>query len=170
MSRISFSKAHYITLGKDFCYAEFCINESRVRFDWRKQKLDDIHNHRWEIIREQIREEMNFSKNATHDFNSLQSIAEARPDEIWITRYNGLMWWGFMSNDQMDEDKISKYRNIRGCWKNSDTAENLLKIVKGKKWSINNKAESVAKTLKYCATECSVNDRRTLELLLNNEL
>jgi len=168
MDKISFSKAHYITLGKKFHYAEQCIREGTMRFDWKEQSLEYIHDKKWDLLNQQIAKEMNFNKNATHDFNSLRAIAEAKSDEIWITRYNSYLWWGKLDGTPMKEDNTSKYRVIQGKWLNTDINGTELKIIKsGKKWFINNNFPTIARTMKYSATECSVKDRNALEMLLN---
>lgn len=170
MDKISFSKAHYITLGKKFHYAGQCIQEGTMRFDWKEQPIEYIHDKKWDLLKQRIAKEMNFSKAATHDFNSLKAIAEAKTDEIWITRYKECLWWGKLNGTPMKEDNPSKskYRVIQGGWSNKDINGTKLKITKsGRKWFINNNYPTIARTLKYSATECSVNDHYALEMLLN---
>lgn len=173
MEKVNFRNAHYITLAKDFVYGPSSIDEGKMRFSWDTTNLADIHHDRWDKIKTEIQIELAASGSgaANRDFNSLKSISQSTSEDIWITRYNGMMWWGFLKKGKILEDKISKYRELEGSWHNTDISGKTLWIdIKGKDWFINGKAKDVAKTLKFSATRCNISAKQTLKKLINAEL
>lgn len=55
MSRVDFSSAFYIKLGRGGKWEDDSISTGKLRFGWSHQTLDDINTGRWALIEDQLR-------------------------------------------------------------------------------------------------------------------
>jgi hypothetical protein len=161
MEKIKFNTAYYIKLGQNGQWEVSSISENKLRIGWPNQSLNDINNRNWPIIEKQLLQEIPHKITAKRDFNSLKTIRNSTENDIWITFYSSKLWWCRICVNEVFEDSISKYRKVKDCWHDHDTA--------GKKLLINNLPGRIAKIQGYRATQCKVKETTELSRLLNNE-
>ena len=151
--------AFYIKLGRGGAWEAESISSGRLRFGWADQSIDDINNHRWAIIEQQIRDAKQAAPGqATRAFNGLQSICGSSSSDVWITFHQAKLWWARVSPAPVAEDSISKYRTILGQW--SD------KNLKGKLLIASELPGKLAQLQAYRWTMCKVRYKEVLRRVL----
>ena len=126
-SSLEFRNAYYIKLGRRGCWEVDSLTNSRLRLGWKNQKLEDINEARWKEIELQLRAENNVKPQvATTDLNRLRDIATSNPEDIWITFHGAKLWWARLTNDPVQSDHMSKYRQVQGTWSDKSFAGRLL--------------------------------------------
>ncbi|MFX0195852.1 MAG: hypothetical protein ACFFCW_07005 [Candidatus Hodarchaeota archaeon] len=161
MQAINFDKAFYIKLGRYGKWEDSSISESKLRIGWGQQDLEDINQGRWEVIREQLSRESSDKGAVTRDLNALRLICESTSQDVWITFYASRLWWCRVGSATILEDKISKYRKVRGSWSDCDIHGNIL--------FINRIPGGLSKIQGFRGTACRVKELETLRRLLNDE-
>jgi hypothetical protein len=126
MDTINFTKAYYIKLGKGGIWEESSINEDKARIGWKTWQLSDINEGDWEALKKKYRKESKTKGAATADLNALKNFAKSTSDDIWITFHSSRLWWCHLGETDIQEDDISKYRQLSGKWQFKDTSGNSL--------------------------------------------
>jgi hypothetical protein len=160
MEPVDFKRAYYIKLGKGGRYEQSAISESKLRIGFGRQSLEDINSGDWGKIREQLRQGQSPGV-ATRDLNALRSICESTSEDLWITFFQGTMWWCKLGNREIFQDDKSKYRRVDGKWSNQDIRGNILEI--------HNIPGVLSKTQAFRGTVCRVRQLDTLRRLVNAE-
>ena len=75
MESIEFDNAYYVKLGRKGAWEETSIAENIIRIGWDKQSIEDINQKNWEVIENQLRQEISNKSTATRDLNALKLIA-----------------------------------------------------------------------------------------------
>jgi hypothetical protein len=57
MQTVKLDNAYYIKLGRGGAWEDDSIQTGKLRLGWDHQTIDDINEHRWELIQRQLREE-----------------------------------------------------------------------------------------------------------------
>lgn len=164
MEKVDFKRAFYIKLGRAGGYEQSSICESKLQFGWGGQSLQDINCGNWEKIREQLRQWARDKKGlATRSLNALRWICESTSDDLWITFYQGTMWWCKLGSNEVFQDDVRqpKYRKVDGKWSNRDISGMTLDI-----YSI---PGVLSKIQRYQGTVCRVRALQTLKRLVNAE-
>ena len=119
--------AYYIKLGRGGCWEADSIANSRLRFGWRNQNLNDINLPNWVSIDLQLREEhIGKPQVATNDLNRLRDICQSTKEDIWITFHGAKLWWCRLADGSVGEDDISKFRRVQGNWSDTSIIQRLL--------------------------------------------
>ncbi len=160
MEPLQFTTAHYIKLGRGGEFVQDSFENNRLRFGWRRQSVEDILAKKWKKIERQL---LKANKGklgpAMADLNALRRIAEAGPDEVWITFHEAKLWWTQIIGLDVAQDNISKYRPTQS-W--SD------KTLDGKRLLVVNELPGkIAKLQGFRATTCRVKEVELLQRLLN---
>lgn len=161
MELIDFKRAYYIKLGRGGKWEQSSIFESKLRIGWSKQSLQDINCGDWGKIREQLHQESSRRGVATRDLNALRLICESTSKDLWITFFQGTMWWCRLGSSEIFLDNESKYRQVDGKWSNQDIRDNILEI--------NSIPGVLSKIQGFRGTVCKVRDLETLKRLVNAE-
>lgn len=136
-----------------------------MQFGWGGQDIRDINCGNWKKIEEQLRQWSKDKKGlATRSLNALRWICESTSDDLWITFYQGTMWWCKLGSKEVFQDEIPrrvKYRKVDGEWSNHDTYDKTL--------DINSIPGNLSKIQCYQGTVCRVRALETLKRLVNAE-
>ncbi len=130
MSPIDFTAAFYVKLGRGGIWEGESIRTGKLRLGWLRQSLEDINARRWNLIEQQLREELRGRPPgvATTDLNGLRTIVESRLDDIWITFYGAKLWWTRLASTPVEEDEVSKFRRTDQLWSDQDSNGRLLVV------------------------------------------
>ena len=142
--------AYYIKLGRGGKWEEDSIKRGRLRIGWSGIPLGLIRHGQWNQIRRRV-----------SDSKALRRICEASPEDIWITFYQHRLWWCRLRRAEMREDRISKYRNVKGEWSDSN--------LKGDRLTLDQIPGTIAAIQLYRATRCRVKEIEALRSLLIGE-
>lgn len=164
MFKITFKDAFYLKLGKQGMWEDELENGSKARIGWSNIDIQDIQNENWNRIKKSI--DQDFSKRgkktgATQDFNALKSFCDASEDDIFITFFDGKLYWCFLDNFKVQQDNLSKYRTTKINWSCTD--------IKGKTLFINQISGKISKTQGFRATLCKIEEKDTLLRIINGE-
>jgi GH24 family phage-related lysozyme (muramidase) len=146
MSRVDFSSAFYIKLGRGGEWEDDSISTGKLRFGW-SQTLDDINAGRWALIEGQLRaaHEGKPKGEATRALNGLRMIAESGPEDVWITFHEAKLWWTRVSSDPVERDGVSMFRRTAQPWRDEAGNGRLLVIndlpgrlaqIQGYRWTV----------------------------------
>lgn len=155
---LSFNNAFYINLGEGKKWAESSIKEGKIRFGWKEVPLKEIHDNNSEIIKKYIRPTIKNEGAVTRDFNALMNVVQSHSGDLWLSVYNNNLWWCFIKDGKVEEDEISKYREVDGVWSN--------KAKSGMTLIITEIPEDLRKTLKFSATLCRIEYLKLLQDLI----
>ena len=159
MSKISFRNAFYIKLGHAGKWEDDSIATGKLRFGWPNQTLQDINTNRWDIIKNQLREELKSQSEATRALNGLKRIVTSDSQDIWITFHKSKLWWTKIDSSPITNDQISKFRKTAQPW--SDLS------IKKKSLTINDLPGKLAKIQGFRWTICKVDCSNILHRVLN---
>ena len=159
MEQVNFRTAYYIKLGRSGKWEQSSITESKLRLGWGHQDIQDINRGDWEKIREQIRQEAKHKGIATRDFNALRLITKSNSEDLWITFFQGTMYWCKLGDEEILQDDKSKYRQVNGKWSNQDAKGNILEI--------NSLPGVLSKYQAFRGTVCKIRELDTLNRCIN---
>lgn len=130
MSLTNFTAAFYVKLGRGGIWEVDSVDTSKLRLGWPRQSVEDINARRWDLIEQQLREELHGRPPgvATTDLNGLRIIVESRPDDIWVTFYGAKLWWTRLASAPVEEDEVSKFRRTGQPWSDRDLDGRLLVV------------------------------------------
>jgi len=162
MGQVDFKRAFHIKLGRGGGWEQSAISESKLRIGWGGQDIQDINCGNWGKIREQLRQAVKGKKGvATRSLNALRLICESTSNDLWITFFQGTMWWCKLGSNEIFQDDVSKYREVDGEWSNRDISSITL--------DINSIPGVLSKIQRYQGTVCRVRALETLKRLVNAE-
>ena len=159
MESVDFKRAYYIKLNRGGEWEQSSISESKLRIGWGHQDVQDINRGDWEKIREQLRQASRHRGVATRDLNALRLISESTSEDLWITFFQGAMWWCKLGPEEIVQDGKTKYRQVNGKWSNQDVLGNTLEI--------NSIPGVLSKIQAFRGTVCRVRELETLKRLVN---
>jgi Restriction endonuclease len=156
---VEFLNAFYIKLGRGGCWETDSIRSSRLRLGWVGQSVNDINAGRWDVISEQLRNEMpDKPQVATNDLNRLRDIAQSTPEDLWITFHGAKLWWARLAAGRVEEDHISKYRGTLDGWRDTSLSGKLLVV--------NDLPGKIAQLQGFRGTACRVLEQALLRRVL----
>jgi len=159
MEPVDFKRAYYIKLGRGGKWEQSSVTESKMRIGWGHQDVQDINRGDWGKIQEQLRQESRHKGVATRDLNALRLISESTSEDLWITFFQGEMWWCKLGSKEIIQDGQTKYRQVNGKWSNQDVLGNTLEI--------NSLPGVLSKIQAFRGTVCRVREVETLKRLVN---
>lgn len=158
---IELKNAYYIKLGAGGRWADDSITNGLLRIGWSGIPLPDIHEKRWERIRERLAEEHSNKGTVTSDLGRLQDIAASTPEDIWITFHKSYLWWARLDSGLIEEDSISKFRRVQDSWRNTDQH--------GQPLLANQIPGRISQLQGFRGTACSVRESAALARLIAGE-
>ncbi|HNW99702.1 MAG TPA: hypothetical protein PKK00_14945 [Bacteroidales bacterium] len=164
MEPINFKRAFYLKLGEQGKWEDDLKNGDKARIGWSDIDINDIQKKDWAKIRLEIEKDFKIreKKNgATQDFNALKSFCEATDEDIFITFFDGKLYWCVLDNTIMQQDEKSKFRTTKMKW--------TCNAIDGKILYINQISGRISKTQGYRATLCSIEEKDTLKRIINAE-
>lgn len=165
MKKVNFEKAYYLKLGRGNKWAENSISNNLIRIGWANQRVGDISNGNWEIIKKQLLSETGNQGVATRDLNALKNIV-SEENIVFITFYGSKMYWCRPLKGSISSDKISKYLKVDGKWHCTDITEKTV-------FYVNQISGKLSKYQGFRATCCQVGNQfdelNHLKRLINNE-
>jgi hypothetical protein len=162
MKPVDFKKAYFIKLGEKGTYEKTAISESKLIIGFGGQNIQDINSGNWGKISEQLSEASKGKKGvATRDLNVLKRVCKSTSEDLWITFFQGTMWWCKLGPGEVFQSDKSKYRLVDGKWSNQDIYGNTL--------AISNIPGVLSKIQGFQGTVCKVHPLETLRRLVNNE-
>jgi hypothetical protein len=162
MEPVDFKRAYYIKLGKKGKYEQSAISESKLIIGYGGQSLQDINRGNWGKIGEQLGQASKSKKGvATRDLNVLRIVCESTFKDLWITFFQGAMWWCRLGPREVFQGDKSKYRLVEGKWSNRDVCGNPLEI--------NSIPGVLSKIQGFRGTVCKVRALETLRQLMNSK-
>lgn len=160
--RIEFEHAYYVKLGREGRWEKSSIQDGLVRVGWREVPLRDIVAGDWRAVRARIEKGTSDKGAATRDLHALQRIKNSTPKDVWITFYEGHLWWCRLREGAMQEDADSRFRRTEAGWSNKDLA--------GRSLHFSRVPGGLIKTQGFRGTVCAVADGKRLERLINGEV
>jgi len=161
MNKITFQNAYYIKLGRGGRWEKSAIQGHKLRIGWHDLTLAEINSEEWKKLWPRIRKSSKDDGAATRDLEALKRIYQSTPDDIWITFYDGCLWWGRVGKKGIREDRMSRYRLLSEGWSNGD--------IHGKALSIVDLPGGLTKTQAFRGTACEVKHPDILSRVLNCE-
>lgn len=150
---LEFQRAFYIKLGRGGKWEPESIKRGLPRIGWKNVPLKLITGERWPAIRRLSPQ--------TADFNALRRVCESSPEDVWITFHKSQLWWGRLAPSRVRQDKVSKYRRMKGKWHKANLQGHLL--------SLDQIPGTIAKYQAFRGTVCNVKEVETLRHLLRGE-
>lgn len=130
-----------------------------MRFGWGEIPLADIRSGNWKSIKRRLTAEHKHKGTVTTDTNRLRDLATTTPDDVWITFHDSLLWWGRPKPGPIQEDSISKYRDLLNGWSHVDAA--------GKSLTVNRIPGIISQVQGFRGTVCSVRHIDVLRRVIN---
>lgn len=147
---MKFQKAFFIKLGERGKWEEDSLKRRYLRLGWKQIPLKWITEGKWPQIKKRVR-----------DWRSLRRISQSATEDVWITFHKNQLWWCHLANSGVREDKISKYRKLKGKWSNKSLIGALL--------TLDQIPGTIEKIRGYRATCCKIRELETLRHLLLGE-
>lgn len=171
-SRISASRALYIKLGEGNCWARLALDSGTLRFGFRdfphNEALTAVENNNFAIAKSFYENELSVNPGtATRYSNELREFYTAGADVLWITFFEGRLWWAFSdpqvyaAEDATSAVTGSRYRSTVGGWSDKNIAGEVL-------WK-NSLRGSSTTTEGFRGAVCKVREFEYLLRRLNNE-
>jgi hypothetical protein len=127
-SRIPFRRAFYIKLGRGGAWELDSIANHIMRIGWPGSSLADINSHNWDAIELKLRAELAHQGTATRDVNALREIVLSTEADVWITFHGSRLWWCRLAAGPVEQDEVSKFKRVRGEWRDRDVNGRVLLI------------------------------------------
>lgn len=155
------TKAYYIKLGRAGDWEADSIARDIMRIGWEEQTVTDINSGRWASVEEQLRADPSRTRGAaTTDLNRLKDIASSTSEDVWVTFYQGKLWWTRLKDAPVEADETSKFRRTEP-W--NDTAAS------GRKLFATELPGSLSALQGFRGTVCSVRDAELLQSVITGQ-
>lgn len=164
MLKLDFKRAYYLKLGESGAYETELNDGIKARIGWKNIDIADIITNNWNRIFSDIKKDFqDRSKNTgwTNDYNALKTFCEITENDVVITFANSKLYWCKLSNEPIQKDNISKFRNTQLKW----SSQNIF----GKELYINEISGKITKTIGFKATLCNIDEIETLKRIINGE-
>ena len=160
IGNIEFKDAYFIQLGRNGEWEQSSIDESKMRIGWGLQQVADLKADRLDALRKSLSGSHRTKGAVTRDLNSLRTVCNSTPHDIWITFFSSRLWWCRVEAPDIQQDAVSRYRKV-DRWSDVDIQDNVLLT--------NRIPGDLSKVQRFQGTVCKVRRRATLKRLLNNE-
>lgn len=120
----------FIKLGEKGTFEKECIEEKGIiKLDYREIDHDNCINSKWEKIEEQVKTTYKTWPSATTSHkNQIKRFYEESETTMWITFYNGKLWYCYADKKiQLNNDGTKERKTITG-WTDEDINKNTLFI------------------------------------------
>lgn len=164
IKQVDFENAYYLKLGVQGRWENVLIEGIKARIGWHDILLEDIIEERWDIIRKNIEDDYSArgkKSGATQDFNALKIFCNATDKDVFITFYDGKLYWCKLDENEIQADNISKFRTTKIKWSCQD--------INGSVLYANNISGRISKTQGFRATLCRIDEIESLRRIINAE-
>lgn len=127
MEEITPKEVLYIKLGRGGKYERECLAyPGKMRAGWNEIDHALCLAGDWEAVRRKYLGIYKAKQAATNKTNQLRSFYESGEDVLWITFFQGYLYWCFASKEVIPQEDGSRIRLTKQGWQNTDIQGNLL--------------------------------------------
>ena len=163
-TEIKIRSAYFIKLGYKGEWERDCIRNGIARIGYNYLTIDEINAQDWQGLKNRDWRE-NYKNKASQamDINMLAKFVESTPEDVWITFYDGCMWWCRLEVGPVEEDIASgkRFRRVRSAWLNHKINDPQAIL------SINKIPGSISKVQMFQGAVCTVHEKGLLRRLLS---
>lgn len=148
------SCVRFIRLGPGNRWAKACIEKDQIVLSHREVPHDVAVAGNWALARNILEADANQCKaTVTSALRELSEFYTLGPNCLWVTFWEGKLWWAFAEADVMplagepDRDG-ARYRRVIGHWQSTD--------IFGRQLSIQQLSDDLTKTRRHRRTVCRV--------------
>lgn len=153
---------YFIKLGAGGRWAEDLRSNTKARIGWRNVPLQFIHEGDWGGIERLCLDGVARRNVGMTEKNALKKFVESTSEDLWITFHDGRMWWGRLSPGPLQEDEVSKYREVEGGWR-------CTTFQGDKELLIDLLPSRLTKTQAFRATICTIDEKELVVRILADE-
>ncbi len=153
---------YFIKLGAGGKWAEDLRSNTKARIGWRNVPLPIIHEGDWGEIERLCLDGAARRNVGMADKNALKKFVDSTSEDLWITFHDGRMWWGRLSPAPLQEDEVSKYREMEGGWR-------CTTFQGDKELLVDLLPSRLTKTQAFRATICNVAEKELVGRILADE-
>ena len=127
MEEINPKEAFYIKLGRGGEYERDCFSHpGKIRASWKQIDHALCLAGDWEAVRRKYLGIYKAKQTATNKTNQLRTFYESGEDVLWITLFQGHLYWCFASKEVIPQEDGSRIRLTKQGWHKSDIQGILL--------------------------------------------
>lgn len=143
------SRALYIKLGRSGKWEKECREKGIMRFGYRETPFDAANSGDWKTVHKFWSKKRGDKGTATRDVNQIRNFFEAGTDTLWVTFFDGFLWWCFLKPGvRKHPDQEGSYRETIDGWHNTD--------IKGRKLTDDKISGNLLKVQAFRGTICDV--------------
>jgi hypothetical protein len=162
-AKIEPSRAPYIKLGRSGSWEKECLENGILRFGYKETPFDAAVSGDWKTVHKHWLATRDDPGVATRDVNQIRYYFEAGEDTLWITFYDGRLWWCFAkAGVKQHQDGKGSYRDTVSGWHDTD--------IKGGKLSFEKLSGNLLKVQGFQGTICDVREFEYLQRKVNGLL
>ena len=163
MDKIAVSDVKYIKLGQSGEWEAECIESGIIRFGYHETPHELCLNENWDEIHKIWKGVRNNNEaTATRDVNQIRTFYTAQEDTIFITFFNGFLYWCQPAGEVSVLEDKSRIRQTINGWHNHSVA--------GSKFTRDTISGQLYKTQAYRGTICSVGIPEYVIRKINDEV
>lgn len=160
----------YIKLGRAGGHEQFCIDHSLCYLGFGTGEKDIFDqaikasecrddDSEWDRLRDLLyqrdteRDEQARKSQATLACNQIRSFYSAGPETLWITFYNGKLYFAFLDSDEKPKaspEHRGSFRSVKGSWRCTDA--------NGSELLVDKLSGQITKTQLFRGTSCEISD------------
>lgn len=119
----------FIKLGEKGSYEKYCIENNKMKLGYQEINHNNCLSGRWDDVYSQIEILYRTVKTAsTSHKNQIKKFYEEPESTMWITFYNGKLWYCYAESEITYNHDGTKERNVIGSWRDCDSQGNTLFI------------------------------------------
>lgn len=163
LPKINASAIRYIKLGTGNRLAKECIEQGIIRLGFDSVPHDLCLAGDWEGVHETLRRHGKAQGAATNQAQQIQDFYTLDADALWITFWEGKLWWAFAEAGVLpyDSHEYRRHRRTPSPWRCTD--------VNGETLALRNFSTKLTQTAGFRGTLCNVRERDYLLRRINGE-
>jgi hypothetical protein len=163
LPKINPSAIRYIKLRTGNRLAKECIEQSIIRLGFDGVPHDLCTTGDWDGVHQTLRRLGKAQGAATNQAQQIQDFYKLDADTLWITFWEGKLWWTFAEPGVLayDSHEYRRHRRTRSQWRCTD--------VNGEALALRNFSTKLTQTAGFRGTLCNVRERDYLLRRINGE-
>lgn len=163
LPKITASAIRYIKLGTGNRLAKECIEQGIIRLGFDGVPHDLCMTDDWDGVHQTLRRLGKAQGAATNQAQQIQDFYTLDADALWITFWEGKLWWAFAEAGALpyDSHEYRRHRRTRSPWRCTD--------VNGETLALRNFSTKLTQTAGFRGTLCNVRERDYLLRRINGE-
>lgn len=163
LPKINPSSIRYIKLGTGNRLARECIEQGIIRLGFDGVPHDLCMTADWDGVHQTLRRLGKAQGAATNQAQQIQDFYILDADTLWITFWEGKLWWTFAEAGVLpyDSHEYRRHRRTRSPWRCTD--------VNGETLALRNFSTKLTQTAGFRGTLCNVRERDYLLRRINGE-